>query len=179
MDEKTNNLIARKYLYEKNFGTVEAREFADWAVSELETGHETLHLKMLASAFAATRISDVESDFYRALDELDWSIPDEDDVVRRYADSVKTSIVGGEIDPGEGCVRLYWMSCYLNYPEDLKNWAGLYCADEEMPRYQIDRLIVDLATRELRGEFSPILPEGIGSFLPQPSRFKRFLQLFR
>ena len=49
MDEETNTLIAKWYMAQSNYGSVAAREFPDWAISQLEKGQDSKHLRMLAS----------------------------------------------------------------------------------------------------------------------------------
>ncbi|MEQ1643075.1 MAG: hypothetical protein ABL959_06490 [Pyrinomonadaceae bacterium] len=181
MDQTTNNLIARWYLSQRNYGSVEPREFADWAVMQIEAGKETPHLQMLASEFQANSITEVEPDFRRALDELGWEFPDKSEAIRRYAESILGKIVSEEIKPFEGCSQLYMMCSYADYPEYLQNWNGLYWAEEDMPIGELDQLIIDEAKGQLKGERRPLIPEAFTFVQTSPKLgiWERFLEIFR
>ena len=152
MDEETNNLIARWYLSELNYSSVVAREFADWAVLELENGRDSKNLCILASEFNARAIDDVEDHFRRSLQDLGWDFPTKKTAINRYADNVISQIAKGQVEPFEGCRELKMMWSFLDYPQNLSNWNSLFWASEEILDDELDVLIVDEARRLLAGE---------------------------
>ena len=136
---------------------------------------------MLASQFQASSITVVEPDFYRALDELGWELPDKSEAIKLYAESILGKIVSGEIEPFEGCSQLYMMCSYSDYPEYRQNWNGLYWAEEDMPMDELEQLIIDEAKGQLKGEKRPLIPEAF-NFVPTSPKlgiWERFLEIFR
>ncbi len=136
---------------------------------------------MLASEFQAGSITEVESDFHRALDELGWKLPEKSEAIKRYAESTLGKIVSGAIEPFEGCFQLYMMCSYADYPEYLQNWNGLYWAEEDMPMDELNQLIVDEAKGRLKGEKRLLIPEAL-KFVPTSPKlgiWDRFLEIFR
>jgi len=180
MDEETNDLIARQYLSERNLGTVEPREFSDWAVHELEKGYDSRNLRILASEFDATSFSEIERRFRVSIAELGWAYPDEETATKAYAASVTQKIVDGEIAPYEGCRKLYMMCIYLGYPKYLYNWNALFWAEEDLSSEELNRLIIDEAGRRLNGEQTEIIHEGFmlrGTAEQSDSFWKRLKRL--
>ena len=160
MDRETNDLIARQYLSERNLGSVEPREFSDWAVDELEKGRDSRDLRILASEFDATSFSDIERHFRASIAELGWTYPDENMATKAYAESIMQKIVDGGIEPYEGCRELYMMCIYLGYPKYLYNWNALFWAEEDLSDEELNRLITDEARRRLSGEETEATHEG-------------------
>lgn len=152
MDRETNDLIARWYLSQRNVENVEPREFADWALFEVEKGHDLKYLKMLASQFDSKSISEVEEHFRKSISELGWVFPDEETATKRYAESIMKQILNGSIPPYEGCRRLYMMCIYLGYPDYLYNWNAFFWAREDISDDELNELIVDEARSRLAGE---------------------------
>ncbi len=160
MDRETNDLIARWYLSQRNIETVEPREFADWALFEIENGRDGRYLKMLASQFDSKSISDVEEHFRKSISELGWAFPNEETSTKRYAESIMQQIVDKALDPYEGCRRLYMMCIHLGYPDYLYNWNALFWAREDIADDELDALIIDEAKSRLAGEPIERIHEG-------------------
>lgn len=160
MDRDTFDVIARLYLSERNWGTVAPREFADWAVAQLEKDRDSKSIRMLASEFEAVSYSEIERHFHNSISELDWVYPDDVTAINQYASSTMQRMVDGEISPYEGCRQLYEMCTYLGYPKHLYNWNGLFWAHEDVSDGELDVLILDEARRKLAGEATETIQEG-------------------
>lgn len=160
MDIETYDLIARIYLSQSNFGTVNPSEIADWAVSELEQGRDSKHLRILASAFDAKSRTELEVHFRQSLVELDWEYPTKEVATKRYSESIMQRIVKSEIEPFEGCKELCNLCIYLEYPKDLYNWNALYWAQDELDRETLSALILEEAENRLNGVETEPLHEG-------------------
>lgn len=179
MDRETYDLIARHILSARNLGTVEPREFSDWAILELERGFESKSLVMLASECDAKSYWEVERHFRDSIAELGWNFPEDQSAIERFADSTIQKIVDKEIAPMDGCRSLSDMCIYLDYPKELSNWSALYWAKGDIGDEELDRLIVDEASRRLAGEDTETINEGFISIRARSEQSPSFWQRLR
>jgi hypothetical protein len=152
MDRETNDLIARRYLSEKNLSQVEPREYVSWAKLELERDHDTPSLRKLAAGPGTEDFSEGESLFLECISEFGWEIPRKKASLKRHSESILQSIVDGELAPYDGCSHLYIISIFLKHPDYLYNWNGLFWAREDLEVEPLNELILEEATMALGGE---------------------------
>jgi hypothetical protein len=121
MNAETQMLIAKFYLGENR-----PRDYSDWAVSCLEKGLDTKHLRILASMFDVDSFSEIERDFRKSLAELGWNFPlKEDSLLIDYSRLIAKQIVENKIEPYTGCRQIYLLFYELNGCEQLRNWMWL------------------------------------------------------
>ena len=141
-----------------------AREFADWAVHQLEKDQDSKNVRILASEFNAKELADVEDRFRRSLNELNWEFPTSVSAVERYSRHLISQIAKGEIMPYDGCKNLNEIYFFLDCPRNLSNWSCLFWAEDEISDDQLDELIVDEAMKIVAGESSELIEKGYLSF---------------
>lgn len=155
MDRETNDLVARKYLSEKNLNQVEPREYVVWAALELEKGHDTPTLRKLAEESEPDKLTDAESLFRECVSELGWEVPTKKASLKQHSRSILQSIVDGDIAPYDGCSHLYIISIFLKHPDYLYEWNGLFWAREDLEEEELNELILEEARIELDGGAPP------------------------
>ena len=121
MDDDTICLMARHYLGENS-----PRDYSDWAVACLEKGFDTKNIRILASMFNAGSFAEIEINFRRAITELGLEFPSRKDfLLLTYTKFIAKQIVENQIEPYEGCHRIYRIFYAVDYPETLRNWMYL------------------------------------------------------
>jgi hypothetical protein len=119
---ETLKLWAERYL-----GTATPDDYVDWAVTCLESDLDSKNIRILASLRNASSSSEVEDYFYRSLNDLGWAMPDERECLFAYARGLAQQIVSGDVQPLDGCQRIYRIASTLQFPPELRAWL---CLDE-------------------------------------------------
>jgi hypothetical protein len=120
MNEITKQLFARIYL-EK----ITSDNFVDWAIDCLEEGLDTKNLRMLVASEKPYYSNDIELRFNKALNELGWKKPTQDESLLSLAKEFANKILKEIISPTEGLREIYLISIELNHPQELRNWFWL------------------------------------------------------
>ena len=124
---ETNELFAKRYM-----SLATGEDLIEWAASLLGEGISAKNVGILAG-LSMRSPGEVEDYFQRSLQELGWGVPDREGCLRRYAGETAAKILRDEIDPPEGCARIYGVLSALNRPRDLLNWSCLYLGHDPQP----------------------------------------------
>jgi len=117
---------ATKHFYEKFYlQQAHSSDYVDWAIACLEDGFDTKNLRILAAMEKSSYTYEVEEKFRRALSELDWKFPSEKETLESYVKDLAKAIINGELNPADGCHKIYNVVTFLEYPKELSSWIYL------------------------------------------------------
>ena len=120
MNSITNDLLAERYL-----GIATTQDYVDWATDCLRSHIDSKNIRILGSLNKPFSASEVEDYFNRSLKDLGWRIPQQDQCLHEYAQSLANRIWSGSIPPVEGCTNIYRVIVALAYPRELMSWVFL------------------------------------------------------
>lgn len=121
MNDETIKLFAKHCFREAS-----AKDFSDWAIFCLEQGINSKNIRILSSMFNAQYVSEVETYFFRSLDDLNWNYPLAENFLLEYAKLIAKQIIKKEIDIIAGSYEIYKIYLHLDYPPELTNWDYLH-----------------------------------------------------
>jgi hypothetical protein len=127
MTRETKELFARRYS-----GAATTEDVIDWAVSLLEVGISTKSVAILAGQ-SPRYPSEVEAHFARSLSELGWQVPEREESLRWFVRSTATKILSNEINPREGCKRIYEIASAPELLPEMARWVCLYLGHDPDP----------------------------------------------
>ena len=113
-------LFALRYL-----GNLAQDAIVDWALAELEVGHDSESLRILAGMRDHPYPTEVELYFFRTLKELAIEPPDKGQALNSYCRFIAEQILNGSMTPKNGCNELDWIYRCLDYPGELQEWLLL------------------------------------------------------
>lgn len=148
MMRQTLTLLAKRHL-----GQIGLSAFVDWAVSLLEAGYDTEHLRMLSSLGSAPAHADIDYYFGQTLHELNWAVPPIPLLLRLYAQAIAQDILEGKATPIEGCHTIYRIYFALDYPVDMQAWLYLDDGLEPGTYQELEGESLDKAIRQEAQKF--------------------------
>ena len=128
MNSETQTIIAKRYL-----GSATCEDYVDWAMACLEADIDSKNIRILASLQKPLYPSEVDDYFYRSLNDLGWTMPEERESLLQYARLLAQQIVSDDLPPVEGCRKMYDIVVALEYPSELIPW--IYLEDGVDPNY--------------------------------------------
>ncbi len=120
MNEATKQFFVKFYLQQAS-----SDDYVDWAIACLEDGLDSKNLRMLASMGKPFYSSEIEDKFRLALTELGFKYPSEKETLENYVKDLAKAIVKGEINPSDGCHKIYNVGVFLEYPREMTSWTFL------------------------------------------------------
>ena len=115
-----SKVFALRYL-----GNLAKDAIVDWALAELEVGHDSESLRILAGMRDHPYPTEVEVYFFRALQELKIDAPDKATALSTYCGHVAEGILNDSISTSNGVTEITWVCYRLGYPRELSNWIFL------------------------------------------------------
>src|SRR5689334_24211873 len=115
-------------LVKKINGSVTGNDYVNWAIEALTEELDSPSLPILASLDMGNDFSlgEAEKIFNKIVAELEWSIPDDETVLRSHLITLVADIQNGAIDPEKGVKRIHQeVVSPLMHPEDLRDWCTL------------------------------------------------------
>lgn len=124
-----------------------------WAWAELESGKDSESLRVLAG-LNAVELSEVDLYFGRALHELGYTVPSNDELMRWYCRNMAEMILSDKVSTDLSCSMVYQIYVDLGYPEYLREWDFLSgdmnpVTYEELSPESFDRLVREQAKKLL------------------------------
>lgn len=120
MNEATKQFFVKLYLQRAS-----SEDYIEWAIACLEDNYDSKNLRMLASMEKQSYSYEVEEKFRRALSELSWKYPNEKETLENHVKDLAKAIVSDEINPADGCHKIYNVVDFLDYPKELYSWSYL------------------------------------------------------
>lgn len=151
MNSETLKIIAERYL-----GSAKCEDYVEWARACLAANVDSKSMRILASLQKPLYSSEVDDYFYRSLNELGWTMPEEQECLFQYARQVAQQILSNDLPPLEGCRKIYRIADALVYPDDLIAWFYL---DEGLDPSGLSDLQGESWDEAIRSEAERLLKE--------------------
>ena len=119
-------VLARRALGER-----QSQEIVDWAVAELVAGRDMPELCVLAGMSEPLYVSEVDAQFYKTLDEMGVTPPDEDTCLRLYARQIAQALLDDAVPIPIACPALYRIYCH-SYDSEYFIWEQLDAARRDI-----------------------------------------------
>ena len=130
--------------------TVGADAMVDWATAALGADFDTPSLVILAGFPRASTLSETESWFLRALDELGIKLPPAEGIRRAYVSVVSRAILAGATQPADALDLIHRRAVTpLGHPTDLKPWCFIWERLDPSDFHSLDSAGVERETRSL------------------------------
>jgi hypothetical protein len=120
MNDLTKQFFVKLYLENAT-----SEDYIAWAAYCLEDDFDSKNLRMLAAMEKSSYSYEVEEKFHRVLIELNWKYPNKKETLENYVKDLAKAIVNRELNPADGCHKIYNVIDFLDYPKELSSWSNL------------------------------------------------------
>ena len=109
-----------------------AEHYADWAITMLEAGHDSKHLRVLAGIESKSSVFEAEEYFQQTAAELGLEEPSNESAMKAYCIYVAEQIVERKVAARDGVTMLFLVCMDADYPKNLMIWFHPHDACEDL-----------------------------------------------